>query len=105
MSDKPIRITSGTHKGKIQCTQYTCLNNYGVQTGIIHEAGYPSSCCMLENPSINDFGNGVWGCSNERYGYDVDNSDDKCKVMGTDYCKNECPIGIEAKERENTDEN
>ena len=84
----PKRIGYGDHKGKISCTQYACKNNYGIQTGIIHESTFPSSCCKLENPRVSEFENDIWGCSDERYGNEVDNteaSSDKCKVMDTDY--------------------
>lgn len=68
---KPKMVESGIHKGKTYCTQYACLNNYGLQKGIIHEARYPSGCCMIDNPKIADFGNGIWGCSNEIYADDI----------------------------------
>jgi len=55
MSNKPEKINGKTH-----CSQYICTNN----TGICCKGG---GICNLENPDVNDFGNDVWGCGDERY--------------------------------------
>jgi hypothetical protein len=67
----PKRIDYGEHKGKVYCTQYACLNNYGLQTGKIHYSDYPSGCCKLEHPRIILFSYEMWGCSDERYGNEI----------------------------------
>lgn len=51
----------------VECKQYACLNNTGIQKGKIHFKDYPEGYCKLEQPKIIDFGDGVWGCEDERY--------------------------------------
>lgn len=75
MSDIPKIITYGIHEGKYLCGQYCCLNNYGPQSGKIHFDEYPSCCCKLKSPDIIDFGNGTWGCTNERYNNEINLND------------------------------
>lgn len=77
MFNKPEKISYGLHKGKFQCTQYACQNNYGLQTGEIYYEEYPDGCCKLENPDVNDFGNDIWGCGDERYGNEVKQGQEK----------------------------
>lgn len=87
---KPIKLEYGMHKGKLYCTQYACKNNYGIQTGVIHYAEYPSGCCKLENPNVTDFGDGIWGCSHERYG----NEQQEEKISKCLICGKELPLDM-----------
>jgi hypothetical protein len=61
---KPCKLND-----KIYCQQYACLNNTGLERGKIHYG--IGGICTLENPGITDFGNGVWGCEDERYGNEI----------------------------------
>lgn len=61
MSKKPEKINE-----KIHCNQYLCINN----TGMSCNGG---GICKLENPDVNDYGNNVWGCGDERYRGDSKN--------------------------------